>query len=96
MLISLSRIIFCSGHRTLSFCTYAPRLWKELPDNIKAADSVQNFKKQLKTLLNFERSLFDYCRMANFPVCFIFPFFPECYQTGINNTGKIITLHVRN
>ena len=31
--------------------TYAPRLWNELPDNIKAADSVQNFKKQLKTLL---------------------------------------------
>ena len=29
----------------------APRLWKELPDNIKAADSVQNFKTQLKTLL---------------------------------------------
>ena len=34
-----------------SFCAYAPRLWNELPDNIKAADSVQNFKKQLKTLL---------------------------------------------
>ena len=33
------------------FCAYAPRLWNELPDNIKAADSVQNFKKQLKTLL---------------------------------------------
>ena len=32
-------------------CNYAPRLWNELPDNIKAADSVQNFKKQLKTLL---------------------------------------------
>ena len=34
-----------------AFCAYAPRLWNELPDNIKAADSVQNFKKQLKTLL---------------------------------------------
>ena len=33
------------------FGAYAPRLWNELPDNIKAADSVQNFKKQLKTLL---------------------------------------------
>ena len=33
------------------FCAYAPRLWNELPDNIKAADSVHNFKKQLKTLL---------------------------------------------
>ena len=30
---------------------YAPRLWNELPDNIKAADSVPNFKKHLKTLL---------------------------------------------
>ena len=35
----------------VAFCAYAPRLWNELPDNIKAADSVQNFKKQLKTLL---------------------------------------------
>ena len=34
-----------------AFCAYAPRPWNELPDNIKAADSVQNFKKQLKTLL---------------------------------------------
>ena len=34
-----------------AFCAYAPHLWNELPDNIKAADSVQNFKKQLKTLL---------------------------------------------
>ena len=33
-----------------AFCGYAPRLWNELPNNIKAADSVQNFKKQLKTL----------------------------------------------
>ena len=34
-----------------AFCAYAPRLWNELHDNTKAADSVQNFKKQLKTLL---------------------------------------------
>ena len=34
-----------------AFCAYAPLLWNELPDNTKAADSVQNFKKQLKTLL---------------------------------------------
>ena len=34
-----------------AFYAYAPRLWNELPDKIKAADSVQNFKKQLKTLL---------------------------------------------
>ena len=40
------------GDRALG--AYAPRLWNELPDNIKAADSVQNFKKQLKTLL-FQR-----------------------------------------
>ena len=26
------------------FCAYAPRLWNELPDIIKTADSVQNFK----------------------------------------------------
>ena len=24
-----------------AFCAYAPRLWNELPDNIKAADSMQ-------------------------------------------------------
>ena len=34
-----------------AFCAYAPRLWNELPDNIKAVDSVQIFKKHLKTLL---------------------------------------------
>ena len=33
--------------------------------------------------------------MANFSVCFIFPFFSECYQTGIINTGKIYTVHVQ-
>ena len=31
------------GDRAL--CAYAPRLWNELPDNIKAADIVHNFKK---------------------------------------------------
>ena len=34
-----------------AFCAYAPRLWNELPVNIKAADSVQNVKKQLEILL---------------------------------------------
>ena len=34
-----------------AFCVYSPRLWNELPDNIKAADSMQNFKTQLKSLL---------------------------------------------
>ena len=28
-----------------AFYAYAPRLWNELPDNIKAADSVQNFQE---------------------------------------------------
>ena len=32
------------------FCAYAPHLWNELPDNVKAADSVQNFKTQQKTI----------------------------------------------
>ena len=37
-----------------AFCAYAPYLWNELLDNIKAADtgSGQKFKKQLKTLLS--------------------------------------------
>ena len=26
--------------------------------------------------------------MANFSMRFIFPFFPECFQTGIKNTEK--------
>ena len=35
-----------------AFCAFnAQHLSNELPDNIKAADSVQNFKAQLKTLL---------------------------------------------
>ena len=28
-----------------AFCAHAPRFWNELPDNINAADSEQNFKK---------------------------------------------------
>ena len=35
-----------------AFCAYAPYLWNELLDNIKAADSGQKFKTQLKTLLS--------------------------------------------
>ena len=34
-----------------AFFAYARRFWNELPDNIKAADSAQNFKTELKTLL---------------------------------------------
>ena len=34
-----------------AFCAYSSCLWNELPDNIKAANNVQNFKTQLKTLL---------------------------------------------
>ena len=35
-----------------AFCgAYAPRLWNEPSDNIKAALVVQNLKKQLKTML---------------------------------------------
>ena len=34
-----------------AFSDYAPRIWNEFPNNIKVADSVQNFKTQLKTLL---------------------------------------------
>ena len=33
-----------------AFCAYAPRLWNDLPDNIKAADSVQNFKKTAENI----------------------------------------------
>ena len=40
-----------SNTRNLLQMYYVPHLWNELPDNIKAADSVQNFKKQLETLL---------------------------------------------
>ena len=43
-----------------AFCAYAPRLWNELLDNIKAADSVQNFKTQLKTIAISKGSWSDY------------------------------------
>ena len=43
--------VYYSQVTARAFCVYAPPLWNELPDNIKAADSVQNFKTQLKTLL---------------------------------------------
>ena len=33
-------------------CAYAQCFWNEFPDNIKATDSVQNFKTHLKTLLS--------------------------------------------
>ena len=42
-----------------------------------------------------DNTICNYCRMAIFSVCFIFPFFPECYQTGIINTGEIYTVHVQ-
>ena len=50
-----------------AFCAYAPRLWNELPDIIKAADSVQNLKKQLKILL-FRKELIDYMDHENCPM----------------------------
>ena len=34
-----------------AFYAYAPRLWNGLPDNMMAADSVQNFNTRLETLL---------------------------------------------
>ena len=50
-----------------AFGAYAPRLWNELPDNIKAADSVQDFKKQLKTLL-FRKEFIYYMDHDNCPM----------------------------
>ena len=38
----------------------------------------------------WESAALQYCRMANFSLSFIFPFFPECFRTGINNAGKTI------
>ena len=49
-----------------AFCAYSPRLWNELPDNIKDADRVRNFRKQCY----FERSLFDYMDHDNCPLTF--------------------------
>ena len=46
---------------------YLRELLVKLPDNIKAADSVQNFKKQLKHCY-FERSLIDYMDHDNCPM----------------------------
>ena len=44
---------------------------------------------------NYSFILSNYCRMANFSVSFIFLLFPECFQMGINNTGKNNTVPVR-
>ena len=43
---NLFQLCICSMNRfgDRAVCAYAPRLWNELPDNIKASDSVQNFK----------------------------------------------------
>ena len=43
-----------------AFCAYAPRLWNELPDSTKAADSVLNFKEQMKTLLSRKEFIWLY------------------------------------
>ena len=32
------------------FCVYAPRLWNELPDNIKAADSSKGVYLTIRTI----------------------------------------------
>ena len=34
-----------------AFCVYAPRLGNELPDNIKAADSVQKLQDKAKNIV---------------------------------------------
>ena len=47
------------------FCVHAPRLWHKLPDNIKAADSVQNFKKHVKTLL-CQKEPIDYMQYMDY------------------------------
>ena len=52
-----------------AFCAWAPRLWNELPDNIKAADSVQNFKTQLKTLAISKGIYFTICTIN---ICLLF------------------------
>ena len=46
-LVNKANTRFCDR----AFCAYAPRLWYELHDNIRAADGVQNVITQLKTLL---------------------------------------------
>ena len=35
-----------------AFSQYAPKIWNTLPLNIKLADSVDSFKRQLKTFFN--------------------------------------------
>ena len=41
-----------------AFCAYAPRLWNELPDKIKAADSVQKLQETAENIAI--SSLIDY------------------------------------
>uniref|UniRef100_A0A3B3I2H5 Reverse transcriptase domain-containing protein n=1 Tax=Oryzias latipes TaxID=8090 RepID=A0A3B3I2H5_ORYLA len=38
-------------HGEASFCHYGPRLWNGLPENLRAAETVEVFKKRLKTHL---------------------------------------------
>ena len=50
-----------------AFCAYAPCLWNELTDIIKAAESVQNFKKQVRSFLcnvNDTRALIGLCLLV--------------------------------
>ncbi|KAF7656165.1 hypothetical protein LDENG_00045680 [Lucifuga dentata] len=50
------------GHR--AFCSTAPSLWNALPDHLRAPQSVDTFKKALKTYL-FNRAFCWCCSLAS-------------------------------
>jgi len=53
MLLSLvvSITVRSKTHREVAFSYYGPRLWNSLPENLRAAETVDVFKKGLKTHL---------------------------------------------
>ena len=55
LLAWLSRELTASMHGDRSFAVAGPSLWNDLPRSLREAESVDSFKRQLKTLL-FERT----------------------------------------
>jgi hypothetical protein len=49
MLLTKPKMLTSIGERAISY--QGPLLWNELPDYIKKANSIDNFKKKLKTFL---------------------------------------------
>jgi len=62
-------------HGEAAFSYYGPRLWNSLPENLRAAETVDAFKKRLKTHLFKIRLLLDFIDSLLIKLLIIFLFY---------------------